>query len=294
VNGEDVIFIPIKNDSGNVDVESVLDGFFLAEKKKKQLASTGSIFANGRVASLKTRLDGGETIVIMPEIFDKLDYQVWDRPINVLYEDEWTYVLDKPSGIIIHPDKKDKTGTLANLAANYLAMHGLNRCVRYLHRLDKDTTGCVLFATNFLAHSYLDYIWNTAAVRKEYLALVEGHLAGKAGRIELPIGNDRHRNNHYIVYSNGKPAITDYEVIKEYPGYSLLRISIETGRTHQIRVHMGHIGHPVLGDLAYGARHFACDRVQLHASSITYPHPLTHEKIIVTSPLPEDFRQYAY
>jgi len=294
LSGKDASVILIPNYSGTIDVNGVLDGFFLAEKKKKILALSESLYVNDQSVSLEKKLSEGDILMVLPGIFDNLDYPVWNHPYSVLYEDEWTYVLDKPAGIIIHPDSKDKNGTLANLAANYLSQRNLDCSVRYLHRLDKDTTGCVLFATNFLSHSFLSHEWESENVHKEYLVLIEGHLRERAGRIALPIGKDRHRNNHYIVYQKGKPALTNYEVIREYPGYSLLKISIETGRTHQIRVHMASIGHPVLGDLEYGALKTGSSRVMLHASSISYLHPITHEKITVDSPLPEDFRQYAY
>ncbi len=288
----DLILIPIDKNYALQSIESLLASFHISHKKIKALEIANALFLNGKNVSLTELLSQGDKLEIDVASEEKLDYIPDIGKITCLYEDDWVYVLDKPPGIIIHPEFKTETGTLANLAASFLEARNIDRQVRYLHRLDKDTSGVILFAKHFLAHSFLDYHWNHIDVSREYLALVEGKMEKRQGKIDLPIGKDRHLNNKYIVYRGGKNAITRYEVVAEYTNCSLVRLWLETGRTHQIRVHMAYSGHPLLGDKIYGAKSKYDGRILLHSAKISFIHPLTKNILEVSSPLPEDFQKW--
>lgn len=287
----DLILIPIDKNNERQSVAMLLSSFHISDKKIKALETANALFLNGKNVSLTEPLFLGDNLEIDIVSEEKLDYLPEARNIECLYEDDWVYVLNKPAGIIIHPEFKTETGTLANIAANFLKVRNIDRQVRYLHRLDKDTTGAILFAKHFLAHSYLDYHWNHIDVLREYLALIEGRMDKPQGRIDFPIGKDRHQNNKYIVYRGGKNAVTRYEVVNEYGSYSLVRLRLETGRTHQIRVHMSYFGYPLLGDKIYGATGSYSGRILLHSSKISFIHPLTKNIVEVSCPLPEDFQE---
>ncbi|MBN2504221.1 MAG: RluA family pseudouridine synthase [Bacilli bacterium] len=287
---QDFVKIPIEIGLSGLSVEAVLADFCLAKAKIKALANAKALFLNGRPVSLDNQVSVEDILELDVSSLETLDYLPDDlATLKVLYEDDWVYVLEKQPGMIIHPDDKNKHGTLANVAALYLKDRKLDRSVRYLHRLDKDTSGAVLFASHVLAHSYLNAHWNHVDIKREYVALVEGILRNASGKIDLPIGNDRHNSNRYIVSRTGKSAVTNYSVLKTYSGMSLVSLWLETGRTHQIRVHFAHLGHPVLGDSIYGAKLPGIKRIMLHSAKIGFIHPLTRRYVEVESPMPEDF-----
>jgi len=272
-------------------VYGLLASFHISTRKLYAIFQSQSLKVNEQAALPTDIVHAGDSLTIDLSPWESLDFIPEAIEVKCLFEDDWVYVLDKLQGIIIHPETKSGLGTLANQAAYFLQSRGLDRNVRYLHRLDKDTTGAILFAKNFLAHSFIDHFWNHEDVAREYLALVEGRLNGPGGRIDLPIGKDRHHNNRYVVTPGGKKASTSYEVVATYSDYTLVKVILETGRTHQIRVHMAKIGHPLLGDQTYGASRRECSRVMLHSAKISFLHPLTRETMTVEAPLPEDFRR---
>lgn len=243
---------------------------------------------NNIYISFNNILSLGDQITIELDDFEQIDFQSENIPLDVLYEDDDILVVNKPAGIIIHPAQKDEVGTLVNRVANYYSQKGLNRQIRYLHRLDTDTTGCILFAKHFLIHSYLANNWDHDTVEREYLALVLGQPFKSEDTIAFSIGKDRHNNNRFRVKYDGEKAITHYEIIDQYPNYALVRLILKTGKTHQIRVHMAHIGHPLLGDLLYGGNQKYINRVALHSSKIFIKNPVTGNIISVTAPLPDD------
>lgn len=287
----DKIDILINKAFENLLVRDLIESFHLAKKKISALEVDHAIYINNRPASLFESLMLGDVVQINASLYEKLDFIPEDQPTLVLYEDDWVYALEKEPGMIIYPETKDGLHTMANRAAGYLQSLGLDRNVRYLHRLDRDTSGAMLFAKHFLAHAFLDYYWNHVDITREYLAIVEGILPKKIDRIDLPIGKNRHQNNHYIVYRQGKPATTVYEVLETKGNHSLVKLALETGRTHQIRVHMAYIGHPIVGDEAYGATRKA-NRILLHSHRIEFVHPYSRKKTEVVSMLPEDMVQY--
>jgi len=211
--------------------------------------------------------------------------------LNILYEDEFTLVVNKPAGLEIYPSSKGQTGTLANHVAAYYESMGQACRVRHIHRLDKETTGPVLYAKNELAHYIYDRDMREKNIERIYLAVVEGILDKSKGRIDQPIGKDRHHSTRRRVSPTGERAVTHYEVVETFDAHTLVRLRLETGRTHQIRVHMSAIGHPLAGDGMYGGKRTWINRQALHGEQLIFNHAWTGKRITVNAPLPDDMRE---
>ena len=192
--------------------------------------------------------------------------------------------------MLVHPDDKSKRGTLANLVAHYFKQKNINRKVRYIHRIDKETSGLVIFVKDFISEAILLKDIESHSIKRTYIALVEGVFKPEKGIIIAPIGQERHKNGKMCVSSNGKDAITEYQVMKVIDDYSVVRFNLKTGRTHQIRVHSSFKKHPLLGDVLYGGNMQRINRVALHSYSVEFTHPITKKVIEVKSPLPYDFK----
>ncbi|MBB6675702.1 RluA family pseudouridine synthase, partial [Cohnella nanjingensis] len=195
---------------------------------------------------------------------EKRDFPSDWMELNVLYEDDFTLVVNKPSGYEVHPSEKGQRHTLAHAVAAYYEMTNQDVRIRHIHRIDKETTGPVLYAKNEFAHYQYDKEMREKKIERIYVALAEGELPQNKGTINLPIGQDRHHSTRRRVSETGDPAITHYEVVQRYEGYTLVRLRLETGRTHQIRVHMAAIGHPLAGDGLYGGKRAVISRQALH------------------------------
>ncbi|HEV7921096.1 MAG TPA: RluA family pseudouridine synthase [Thermoanaerobaculia bacterium] len=225
-------------------------------------------------------------------------------PLTILHEDADLVVIDKPAGLVVHPAAGHADGTLVNALLFHIRdLSGLGGELRpgIVHRLDKDTSGVMLIAKGDDAHRRLTAAWNTDAVRKEYLALVYGTPTNAKGTIDAPIGRDPRERKRMAVVAGGRRAVTDYEVIEHLRFASLLRLRLRTGRTHQIRVHMKHLGHPIVGDPVYSGPQWhgvpdkkvqkalaSLGRQALHASRITFPHPRTGEVMTFEAAVPEE------
>lgn len=215
----------------------------------------------------------------------------WQEP-DVLYEDDFCLVVNKPAGMAVHPSNPDQTGTLAHAVAGYYLSTGQACAVRHIHRLDEDTTGPVLYAKNSFAHSILDADMREKAIERIYLAVVWGSFARSRGTVDEPIGRDRHHKSRRRVSQGGDEAVTHYEVLRQKGGTAAVSLRLETGRTHQIRVHMSYIGHPLVGDALYGGKPLSgMARQALHGSALIFLHPLTKERICITAPLPPDLSE---
>ncbi len=206
------------------------------------------------------------------------------------YEDDALIVVDKPAGVIVHPAKGHEAGTLAQALADRAAGGEDPYRAGIVHRLDRDTSGLLVVAKSDSVHRELKALLQARELRREYLTLVDGVPPAHSGTIDAPIGRDRRdRVLHSIETDSPREARTHFELLEPLRHEALLRVSLETGRTHQIRVHMQAIGHPVLGDRAYGGPvRFGLERQFLHAARLAFPHPVTGEPIDVSSPLPED------
>lgn len=249
----------------------------LAPKLVSKLAQTKGIVQQG--ASLRLALFPRETRDFPPDWME----------LNVLYEDDFTLVVNKPSGYEVHPSERGQRGTLAHGVASYYEMTGQDVRIRHIHRIDKETTGPVLYAKNEFAHYQYDKAMREKEIERIYLALAEGELAQSRSTINLPIGQDRHHSTRRRVSETGDPAVTHYEVVERFQGYTLVRLRLETGRTHQIRVHLAAIGHPLAGDGLYGGKRTVISRQALHGERLIWPHPWTGERLSVRAPLPADF-----
>ena len=229
-----------------------------------------------------------------------------DLPLAILFEDADLVVVDKPAGLVVHPAAGHSDGTLVNaLLFHVRDLSGVGGELRpgIVHRLDKDTSGVMVIAKNDEAHRALTAAWNTEAVRKEYLAILYGTPAPARGTVDAPIGRDPRERKRMAVVAGGRAAVTEYEVVEPHRYVALVRCRLRTGRTHQIRVHMKHLGHPIVGDPVYSGpqwRGIPDKRVQkaiaslhrqaLHAARIAIPHPKSGAAMTFESPLPEDLR----
>ena len=263
----------------------------VSRKKIVSLENDQLLKVNGIFVPFSSYLKTDDSLDIALTQDQTLDYEPDTAEAKILYEDDFVVVVDKPSNTIIYSDDFTNQHTLANQVACYYQHHNLNLKIRHLHRLDKDTTGAIMYAKNILSHAYYSVLWNSETITRKYIALVEGHFDKPCGIINLPIGKDRHKNNHFLVLQSGKQAVTHYQVIKELEKTSFIELTLETGRTHQIRVHMNYLKHPLLGDKEYGSK-MLCPRVMLHSSSITFFHPLKRDYITVLSPLPGDMNRF--
>ncbi len=211
--------------------------------------------------------------------------------LNILYEDEFTLIVNKPAGIEVHPSEKGQRRTLAHAVAAYYEMSGQDVRIRHIHRIDKDTTGPVLYAKNEFAHYQYDKAMREKKIERIYVALAEGYVEGNKGKIDKPIGQDRHHSTRRRVSDTGDPAVTHFEVVERLRDHTLVRLRLETGRTHQIRVHLSSINHPLAGDGLYGGKRGVISRQALHGESLIWSHPWTGDKQQVRAPLPDDLNQ---
>ncbi|PWV92019.1 RluA family pseudouridine synthase [Paenibacillus cellulosilyticus] len=204
-----------------------------------------------------------------------------------LYEDDYVLVMNKPAGMPVHASKPGERGTLDEAAAVHLLKKGDPLPVRHIHRLDNETSGPVLYSKNDLAQQRLDEAMRSKAIDRQYIAFVQGRLARRAGVIDAPIGRDRHHSAKRRAGAGGDPAITHYELLEQYSSAALVSVRLETGRTHQIRVHMSHIGHPLVGDSLYGGSTRLLAHQALHGERLLFTHPLHGGQMEVFSPRPE-------
>ncbi|RKP45853.1 RluA family pseudouridine synthase [Cohnella endophytica] len=211
--------------------------------------------------------------------------------LNILYEDEFTLIVNKPAGIEVHPSEKGQRKTLAHAVAAYYEMSGQDIRIRHVHRIDKDTTGPVLYAKNEFAHYQYDKAMREKTIERIYVALAEGYVEGNKGKIDKPIGQDRHHSTRRRVSDTGDPAVTHFEVVERFDDHTLVRLRLETGRTHQIRVHLSSINHPLAGDGLYGGKRGVISRQALHGERLIWSHPWTGEKQQISAPLPDDIAQ---
>lgn len=251
-----------------------------------QLRMGKGVKINGEVYPWSKEVSAGDRFQV--QLFPKEELGVVPSFIefDILYEDDHLLIVNKPAGIDTHPADDTQTNTLANAVAFYFQANGIESRVRHIHRLDKDTTGAVLFAKHAIAGAILDRLLEQRIIKREYLALVQGKVKQKSKMINEPIGRDRHHPTRRRVSPGGQDAITYYEVIKHYPdqNITLVKLQLQTGRTHQIRVHMSYIGHPIIGDVLYGGIEKGYSRQALHAFKISLPHPITNEEVVCLAP----------
>lgn len=264
-----------------------------SRSKLAQLISNGEVTVNGLAVRPSHELKEGDLIEVFSEPApEKHNLEPADIPIRVLYEDEHLLVVDKPRGLAVHPAASLKEPSLVNaLLSRNIQLSGAAGEFRpgIVHRLDKETTGVILVAKNDAAHAALARQIEQKTAERRYLALVAGDLSQERFTIYAPIGRDEHYRVKMAVSQRGKPAVTHIKKIARLDAGTLLAARLGTGRTHQIRVHLRAIGHPVLGDKLYAPKEFQTMPMQLHAAFIAFEHPATHERLGFYSDPPEDF-----
>ncbi len=236
------------------------------------------------------RLEGGEEVELAAETPAAVEAPPPEP--TIVWEDEHLLVIDKPAGLVVHPGAGHATGTLVHALAGKVAGGDDDR-PGIVHRLDRDTSGLMVVARTAEAHARLQELVRERALQRVYLALVRGHPRSRSGRIEAPIGRDRSEPTRVSLDTDSpRDAVTHFEVERLLAGNALLRVGLETGRMHQIRVHLGAIDLPVVGDRVYGVKEPALGRQFLHAAELAFPHPLTGERIETRSELPPDLAAY--
>lgn len=253
------------------------------------------ILVNGAAVKAKYKVKHGDVIeVTVPEVED-LEIVPEDLNLEIVYEDADVLVVNKPRGMVVHPAPGHTSGTLVNgLMHHCKDLSGINGVARpgIVHRIDKDTSGLLMVAKNDVAHESLVNQLVEKSVTRKYTALVHGHIAHEKGTIDAPIGRDQKDRQKQAVVDKGKHAVTHFQVIERFGEFTLVECRLETGRTHQIRVHMNYIGFPLAGDPKYGPRKTIDFGGQvLHAGVLGFIHPVTKEYLEFESPLPEDFKQ---
>lgn len=261
----------------------------------QKLIENQQVTINGKNEKASYKVCAGDNIQVdVPEAQDtKLKAQ--DIPVDVVYEDKDIIVVNKPKGMVVHPANGNPDGTLVNaiLAMCKDSLSGIGGEIRpgIVHRLDKDTSGLLIIAKNDEAHVKMSKQIQDRLVTKKYIALIRGVVKDDEATIDMPIARSKVDRKKMAVDKDGKQAVTHFKVIKRYRGYTLLEIKIDTGRTHQIRVHMAKIGYPVVGDMVYsnGKNEFGIEGQMLHAKSLEFSHPITGKKMHLEAPLPEYF-----
>ena len=263
----------------------------------QRLLDEGNILVNGKTtkASYKTKI--GDEITIQKETPKKVDIIAQDIPIEILYEDKEIIVVNKPKGIVVHPANGNPDGTLVNAIMNLCgnSLSGIGGEIRpgIIHRLDKDTSGVLIIAKNDIAHINISNQIKNRQTKKIYIALVRGVIKENEATINMPIGRSKKDRKKMAVTKDGKEAVTHFKVLKRYDNFTLLEIKIDTGRTHQIRVHLAEIGYPIVGDYVYsnGKNPFNVEGQMLHARQIEFVHPTTGKEMKIEAPIPEYFQR---
>lgn len=289
--------IKVKEENVRLDLYIAKEKPELSRTMIQKLIENGNILVNDSKKKLSYKVGINDIITIeMPEV-KEVNLKPQEIPIEVVYEDNDIIVVNKPKGLVVHPANGNPDGTLVNaiMAICKDSLSGIGGELRpgIVHRLDKDTSGLLIIAKNDKAHIAMSNQIKNREVKKIYIALVRGVVKEDEATIDMPIGRSTKDRKKMAITKNGKQAITHFKVLKRYPKYTLLEIKIDTGRTHQIRVHMAEIGHPVVGDMVYsnGKNDFGIEGQMLHAKSLDFKHPITGKQMHLTAELPEYFKK---
>ena len=262
-----------------------------------RLCEEGRVTAAGKPLAKNYRLSGGEAVSVTLPDPEPVDVAPQNIPLDVVYEDSDVIVVNKPKGLVVHPAPGHPDGTLVNALLHHcgdsLSGIGGEKRPGIVHRIDRDTSGLIIAAKNDFAHQKLSAQLSDHSLARTYECIVVGNLREDSGTVDAPIGRDKRDRKKMAVVPDGRRAVTHWEVIARYPGFTHVRCRLETGRTHQIRVHMAYLGHPILGDTVSGAKK-PVPGLQgqcLHAVGLRFVHPRTGETVVLTCPLPEEFQR---
>lgn len=271
----------------------IYTNFNISSRLKKKIKRENLVFINGLPVKNYHQPKAGDILSIgLPE--ETSTFPPEDIPLNILYEDQDLLILNKQPGVVVHPTNGNPCHTLANGIMKYMLDTNQQFKIRFVNRLDMGTSGVVVVGKNSHAQDHMTKQMQKGSVEKVYLAILQGIFAEKTGVVDLPIGRpDPERLERSVMTEGGSPSITRYLVLEELGmGHSLVQLQLETGRTHQIRVHMSHLGHPVMGDHLYGEENpNLISRQALHSSSLSFLHPVTGQPIKITAPLPPDMEE---
>lgn len=271
----------------------------------KQWIESGAIKVNGVVQTKpKHKVQTDQTITLDVELVARENWQAQDIPLDIIFEDEDLLILNKPPGIVVHPGAGVSENTLVNALLNHSPELETVPRAGLIHRLDKDTSGLLIVAKNLKSHHALAEMMKERLIKRQYRALVHGHV-NVTGTIDKPIGRHHSQRTRMAICEGGREAVTHYRVAHKYPYHTELEVTLETGRTHQIRVHFASIMHPIVGDSVYGGKRLPqkdlteegkqailnFNRQALHAEKLSFTHPFTNEEMTFIAPLPQDFAE---
>lgn len=292
-----------ENDIGKRLDVFVSERFSVTRSFAQNLIDDGHVLVNFEVKNKNYRIRQGDCVEANIPEPTELSAEAEDIELDVVYEDDDIIVVNKSSGMVVHPAPGNENKTLVNALLYHCkgTLSGINGVIRpgIVHRIDKDTSGLLVVAKNDEAHVFLSSLLKEHGIKRVYHAVVTGHLKENEGTIDAPIARHPTNRKKMAVVAGGREAITHYKTIEEFSGFTYAKMELETGRTHQIRVHMSHIGHPIMGDTVYGggktpfekAHKSLIDGQMLHAKELSFPHPRTKEIVHFECPLPENFEK---
>ena len=266
----------------------------ITRSRLKNLINDGHVTVNGQAVKPKYKVQAGDKISLVKSEPQSLELTPENIPLDIVYEDDDVIVVNKPQGMVVHPAPGHPDHTLVNALLYHSPLSTINGTFRpgIVHRIDKDTSGLLMVAKNDLAHQSLAEQLRNKTNKREYLALVYGQIKEDEGTIDAPLGRNPQDRKKQAVVKSGRHAVTHFKVMKRYDNFTLVKCILETGRTHQIRVHMKYIGHPLVGDPLYGPRKvIGKDGQFLHAALLGFKHPRTGKELVFEAPLPENFQK---
>ena len=280
--------------TGRIDKELAHHLADISRSQLQKWIEDGNVTVNGEKVKPKYKLAVGDRVVVQPEKPQKIDLEPENIPLDIVYEDDDVIVVNKPQRMVVHPAPGHPNHTLVNALLYHSPLSTINGEFRpgIVHRIDKDTSGLLMIAKNDLAHRSLAAQLKAKTNEREYVALVHGVIKEERGTIDAPLGRSKKDRKKQAVVEDGRHAVTHFKVLERFQHYTLVSCRLETGRTHQIRVHMKYIGHPLAGDPLYGPRKTLPGNGQyLHARLLGFKHPRTGKQMTFTSPLPEYFQK---
>ncbi len=288
VESEDVIIF--NSDTNDLNLEEFLSTKNISGRLFRRLYKEKKLYVNGKFQRKSLNLSKGDIVsLFMGDESEDIHPEPID--LNIVYEDFDLFILNKGPNIVVHPTKSHQTNTLSNGIAYYFLNKGIKKKIRFVNRLDMDTTGLLIVAKNSFAHQQMALQFENNTIEKKYLAITKGIMENDYGTIDLPIGREEERSIRKTVVDDGQDALTTYKVIERYKEATLVEVQIHTGRSHQIRVHLNHIGHPIIGDTLYDEASPYIGRQALHSYYLKAIQPRTKEIMEFRASLPEDMKQ---
>ena len=282
----------IKENDKELPIKELLKrNFGFSSRLMTKLKVNNCVQLNGTLVKMYEKgIPGDRISVSLPK--EKSDFEPEDIPISVVYEDEDLLIINKQPGYVVHPTKGHPCHTMANGIMNYILKNDKHFKIRFINRLDMDTSGLLAVAKNSHCQDDMSKQMSDNKVTKKYIAIVKGIITEEEGTVDLPIDREQEDHVKRAVMEEGYPSVTHYKVLQRFEkGYTMLELLLETGRTHQIRVHMSHIGHPIVGDVLYGeASVWLIERQALHARYLSFYHPVTNRFMELEAPLPDDMQ----